>query len=103
MLFYEIPQEPWKFLSQDLFKQGGLWCALEVNHYNDLIEVDLLYEDITTEHAISHCAHFTRYGIPVKFLTAKVPHYISKESLYAGAETSCGAAHSLLFRYPADE
>ena len=25
MLSHEIPQGPWKFISQDLFKQGGCW------------------------------------------------------------------------------
>ena len=48
MLSHEIPQGPWKFISQDLFKQGGRWYAVTVDHYSDWFEVDLLNEDTTT-------------------------------------------------------
>ena len=65
MLSHEIPQGPWKFISQDLFKQGGRWYSVTVDHYSVWFEVDLLNEDITAANVISVTkAHFARYGIP---------------------------------------
>ena len=58
---HEIPQGPWKFISQDLFKQGGRWYSVTVDHYSDWFEVDLLNEDITAANVISVTkAHFAR-------------------------------------------
>ena len=53
MLSHEIPQGPWKFISQDLFKQSGRWYCVTVDHYSDWFEVDLLNEDITAANVIS--------------------------------------------------
>ena len=39
MLSREIPQGPWKFISQDLFKQVGRWYSVTVDHYSDWFEV----------------------------------------------------------------
>ena len=70
MLSHEIPHGPWKFISQDLFKQGGRWYAVTVDHYSNWFEVDLLNEDITAAHVISITkAQFARYGVPDKFLS----------------------------------
>ena len=61
MLSHEIPQGPWKFILQDLFKQGGHWYSVTVDHYSDWFEVDLLNEDITAANVISVTkAHFAR-------------------------------------------
>ena len=80
MLSHEIPHGPWKFISQDLFKQGGRWYAVTVDHYSDWFEVDLLNEDITAAHVISVTkAHFARYGVPDKFLSDNGPQYVSQE------------------------
>ena len=69
MLSHEIPQGPWKFISQDLFKQGGRWYSVTVDHYSDLFEVGSVNEDITTANVISVTkAHFARYCIPDTFL-----------------------------------
>ena len=40
MLYHEIPQSLWKFISQDLSKQGGRWYAVTVDHYSDWFEVE---------------------------------------------------------------
>ena len=72
-----IPQGPWKLISQDLFKQGGRWYSVTVDHYSDWFEVDLLNEDINAANVIS--AHFARYGIPDTFLSDNRPQYISQE------------------------
>ncbi|KAL9967068.1 hypothetical protein ACROYT_G025231 [Oculina patagonica] len=80
MLSHEIPHGPWKFISQDLFKHGGRWYAVTVDHYSDWFEVDLLNEDITASHVISVTkAHFARYGVPQKFLSDNGPQYTSQE------------------------
>ena len=80
MLSHEIPQGPWKFISQDLFKQGGRWYAVTVDHYSDWFGVDLLDQDITAANVISVTkAHFARYGVPDKFLSDNGPQYISQE------------------------
>ena len=80
MLSHEIPQGPWKLISQDLLKQGGRWYAVTVDHYSDWFEVDLLNEDITAANVISVTkAHFARYGIPEKFLSDNGPQYVSQE------------------------
>ena len=80
MLSHEIPQGPWKFISQDLFKQGGRWYAITVDHYSDWFEVDLLNEDTTAANVVSVTkAHFARYGIPDAFLSDNGPQYISQE------------------------
>ena len=77
---HEIPHGPWKFISQDLFKHGGRWYALTVDHYSDWFEVDLLNEDITAAHVISVTkAHFGRYGVLDKFLSDNGPQYVSQE------------------------
>ena len=82
MLSHEIPQGPWKFISQDLFKHGGRWYAVTVDHYSDWFEVDLLNNDITAANVISVTkAHFARYGVPDKFLSDNGPQYISQEFL----------------------
>ena len=82
MLSHEIPQGPWKFLSQDFFKEGGCWYAVTVNHYSDWFEVYLLNEDITAASVVSVTkAHFAHYGAPDKFLTDNGPQYISQEFL----------------------
>ncbi|XP_068756751.1 uncharacterized protein [Montipora capricornis] len=74
MLSYKIPQGPWKFISQDLFKQGGRWYSVTVDHYSDWFEVDLLNEDITVANVISVTkTHFACYGIPDTFLSDKGP------------------------------
>ena len=80
MLSHEIPQGPWKFISQDLFKQGGRWYSVTVDHYSDWFEVHLLNEDITSANVISvKKAHFARYGIPDIFLSDNGPQYTSQE------------------------
>lgn len=68
-----ILQESTKFISQDLFKQGGRWYSVTVDHYSDWFEVDLLNEDITAANVISVTkAHFVRYGIPDTFLSSMI-------------------------------
>ena len=80
MLSHEIPQGPWKFISQDLFKQGGRWYAVTVDHYSDWFEVDLSNEDTKAASVVSVTkAHFARYGIPDTFLSDNGPQYTSKE------------------------
>ena len=82
MLSYKIPQGPWKFISQDLFKQGGRWYSVTADHYSDWFAVDLLNEDITAANVISVTkTHFARYGIPDKFLSDRGPQYTSQEFL----------------------
>ena len=80
MLSHEIQQGPWKFISQDLFKQGGCWYSVIVDHYSEWFEVDLLNEDITASDVISVTkAYFARYGIPDIFLSDNGPRYASQE------------------------
>ena len=80
LLSHKIPQGPWKFISQDLFKQEGRWYAVTVDHYSYWSEVDLLDQDITAANVISVTkAHFARYGVPDKFLSDNGPQYISQE------------------------
>ena len=65
MLCHEIPQGPWKFISQDLFRQGGRWYSVTADHYSDWFEAELLNEDITAASVISVTkAHFARYHGP---------------------------------------
>ena len=79
MLSHEIPQGLWKFISQDLFKHGGRWYSVTVDHYSDWFEVDLLNEDITAANVISvtkahfpvmvyriHFCHTMELGIPFR-------------------------------------
>ena len=80
MLSHEIPQGAWKFISQDLFRQGGRWYSVTVDHLSDWFEVDLLNEDISAANVISVTkAHFARYGIPDTFLSDNGPQYASQE------------------------
>ena len=80
MLSHEISQGPWKLISQDLFKHGGRWYAVTVDHYSDWFEVDLLNDDITAANVISVTkAHFARYGTPEKCLSDNGPQYVSQE------------------------
>ena len=80
MLSHEIPQGPWKFISQDLFNRGGRWYSVTVDHYSDWFEVDLLNDDITAANVISVTkAHFARYGIPDTFLLDNEPQYTFQE------------------------
>ena len=82
MLSHEIPQGPWKFISQDLFKQGGRWYSVTVDHYSDWFEIAPLNEDITAANVISVTkAHFARYGLPGTFLSDNGPQYTSQEFL----------------------
>ena len=85
MLSHEIPQGPWKFISQDLFKQGGRWYSVTVDHHSHWFEVDLLNEDITAANVISVTeARFARFGIPDIFLSDNGPQYTSQEfSIFA--------------------
>ena len=46
MLSHEIPQGPWQFISQDLFKKGGRWYSVTVDHYSNWCEADLWNEDV---------------------------------------------------------
>ena len=67
---------------QDLFKQGGRWNSVTVDHYSDWFAVDLLNEDITAANVISVTkAHFARYGLPDTFLSDNGPLYTSQEFL----------------------
>ena len=78
-LSHEIPQGSWKLIPQDLFKQGGHWYSVTVDHYSDWFEVDLLNEDITVANVVSITkAHFDRYGIPDTFLSDNGPQYTSQ-------------------------
>ena len=57
-------KSPWIFISQHLFKQGGRWYSVTVDHYSDWFEVDLLNKVDTVANVISVTkAHFARYGI----------------------------------------
>jgi len=80
MLSHEIPQGPWKFISKDLFKQGGRWHSVTVDHYSCCFEVDLLNEDVNAANIISVTkAHFARCCIPDTFLSDNGPQYTSQE------------------------
>ena len=80
MLSHEIPPGPWKFISQDIFKQGGRWYSVTVDHCSDWFEVDLLNEDITAANFISVTkAHFARYVIADIFLSDNGPQYTAQE------------------------
>ena len=62
------------FISKDVFKQGGGWYFVTVDHYIDWFEVDLLNEEITAANVISVTkAHFARYGLPDTFLPDNGP------------------------------
>ena len=76
-----LPREPMlSFVSQDLFKQGGGWYFVTLEHYSDWFEVDLLNEDSTAANVISVTkTHFARYGIPDTFLSDNGPQYSSQE------------------------
>ena len=81
MLSHSIPQGPRKSISQDLFKQGGRWYSVTVDHYSDWFEVDLLNEDITAANVVSatkaHCPlWYNRY-----ILSDNRPQYTSQEFL----------------------
>lgn len=79
-LSHEIPQDPWKFFSQELFKHAVRWYTVTVYHYTDWFEVDQLNEDITAAHVISVTkAHFARYGVPDKFRSDNGSQYVSPE------------------------
>ena len=68
------------FISQDLFKHGGGWYFITLEHYSDWFEVDLLNEDSTAANVISVTkTHFARYGIPDTFLSVNGPQYTSQE------------------------
>ncbi|PFX34771.1 hypothetical protein AWC38_SpisGene263 [Stylophora pistillata] len=74
MLSHKIPHGPRKFISQDLFKQGGWWYAVTIDHYSDWFEVDQLNKDITAAHVISVTkARFARYCVSDKFLSDNGP------------------------------
>ena len=80
MVSDEIPQGPWKFFSQDLFKRGGRWYSVTVDNYSDWFVVDLLNEDITAVNVISVTkAHFAHYGLLDTFLSDNGPQYTSEE------------------------
>ena len=80
MLSHEIPQGPWQFISQDLFKKGGRWYSVTVDYYSDWCEADLLTEDVAAANVISVTkAHFARYGIPDTFLSDNGPQFTSQE------------------------
>ena len=40
MLSHEIPQGQWTFISQYLFKEGGRWYAVTVDHYSDCLRLN---------------------------------------------------------------
>lgn len=81
MLFHDISHGAWKFISQELFKQGQWWYAVTVDHISGWFEVDLLKEEITVAHVIQLQIkeHFTCYDVPDKFLHRQwAPIYLSR-------------------------
>ena len=79
MLSTPIPEYPWQFVSQDLFKFERSNFLITVDHYSDYIEVDLLENTLSSTVIAKSKATFCRYGIPEVNLTDNGPQFTSME------------------------
>ena len=69
MLSTPIPEYPWQFVSQDLFKFERSNFLITVDHYSDYIEVDLLENTLSSTVIAKSKATLCRYGIAEVNLT----------------------------------
>jgi len=42
MLSHPVPDLPWQYISQDIFKHNSRYHLVTVDHYSDLFKFDLL-------------------------------------------------------------
>lgn len=70
---------PWEIVSADIFTLNGKDYLLTVDHYSSFFEVDWL-PTLTSKTVITKLkVHFSRYGLPVKFLTDNGRQFVSEE------------------------
>ena len=74
-----IPEYPWQWVSQDLFKFSGDDYLVTVDHFSDFIEVDLLENTLSATVITKTKAHFARHGMPENLLSDNGPQFISAD------------------------
>ena len=79
MLPTEKPTRPLEIVGADMFTILGKNYLVTCYHYSGYFEVDLI-TSMTSAFLIKKLkAHFSRYGIPVKFLSDNGPQFLSEE------------------------
>jgi len=73
------PARPWEIVSSDIFTLSGKNYMVTVDHYSGFFEIDDL-PTVSSETIIKKLKpHFSRYGVPVKFITDNARQYVSEE------------------------
>ena len=73
------PSRPWESVSADIFTLTSKDYLITVDHYSGFFEVDWL-PTMTSKTVIKKLkTHFSRYGIPVTFLTDNARTFVSEE------------------------
>ena len=73
------PSRPWEIVSSDMFTLNGKNYLITVDHYSGFFEADWL-PAMNSKTVIKKLkAHFSRCGVPVKFLTDNARHLVSDD------------------------
>ena len=79
MLSPQQPTRPWEIVSAGLFTLNGKQYLVTCDHYSGFFEIDQM-QSTTSAFLIKKLkAHFSRYGIPVKFTTDNGPQFTSDD------------------------
>lgn len=73
------PKYPWQSISQNIVTFDSTNYRITVDHYSDFIEVDELYNTLSSTITVKTEAHLARHGIPEVILTDNGPQFIAKD------------------------
>lgn len=76
---HEDGQVPWDKVAADLFEIKGRSYLTTVDYYSNFIEVDSMTTTTTSQVITKLKGHFSRYGIPRKFVSDNGPQFASDE------------------------
>ena len=79
MLKPERATRPWEIVSVDLFTLCGKDYMVTCDHYSGFFEIDLMTSTTSNFLIKKLKAHFSRWGIPVKFISDNAPQLVSEE------------------------
>ena len=79
MLSTELPEYPWQKVGSDLFELKGVHYLLVVDYFSHFVEISKMSSTTSASIISALKSIFSRYGIPLVFISDNGPQYSSKE------------------------
>ena len=80
MLSSELPYYPWQKVGSDLFELKGVHYLLVVDYFSRFVEISKMSSTTSASIISALKATFSRYGIPMSFISDNGPHMLQKNS-----------------------